>query len=84
MSYALVKIYSTVQYSTVQYTIQVQGKNWKTGFDPVGELAEYGFDQQRLIWYAFGLWGLICSFRTFRALALHRSGLREKSRERSK
>ena len=39
---------------------------WKTGFEKncffcVGELAEYGSDQQRLLWYVIRLWDMVCS-----------------------
>ena len=39
---------------------------WKTAFEKncffcVGELAEYGFDQQRLLWYVIHLWDMVCS-----------------------
>ena len=33
----------------------------KTCFFCVGEYAEYGFDQQRLIWYVFRLWDMVFS-----------------------
>ena len=39
--------------------------HWKTSFEKnffcVGEYAEYGFDQQRLIWYVFRLWDRVFS-----------------------
>ena len=34
-------------------------KNWV--FFCVGEYAEYGFDQQMLIWYIFRLWDMVFS-----------------------
>ena len=41
-------------------------KHWKTSFEKklffcVGEYAEYGFDQQRLIWYVCRLWDMVYS-----------------------
>ena len=33
----------------------------KTVFFCVGEYAEYGFDQQRLIWYVFRQWDMVFS-----------------------
>ena len=39
-------------------------KHWKTSFEKtfcVGEYAEYGFDQQRLIWYVFRLCDMVFS-----------------------
>ena len=38
----------------------------------MSEYAEYGFDQQRLIWYVFRLWDLLFSW-SFRALAHRQS-----------
>ena len=33
----------------------------KKPFFSVGEYAEYGFDQQRLMWYVFRLWDMVFS-----------------------
>ena len=33
----------------------------KKNFFCVGEYAEYGFDQQRLIWYVYRLWDMVFS-----------------------
>ena len=43
-------------------------KHWNTSFEKkmffcVGEYAEYGFDQQRLIWHVFRLWDMVFSWR---------------------
>ena len=43
-------------------------KHWKTSFEGncffcVGEYAEYGFDQQRLIFYVCRLWDMVFSWR---------------------
>ena len=47
---------------------------WKTSFEKncffwVDEYAEYGYDQQRLIWYGFRLWHMVFSPSEFRRRA---------------
>ena len=47
-------------------TVYFMYKHWKTSFEKncffcVGEYAEYGFDQQRLIWYVCRLWDMVFS-----------------------
>ena len=37
----------------------------------VGEYAEYGLDQQRLIWYVCRLWAMVFSFITLHYITLH-------------
>ena len=57
-----------VQLASIQVHSKVKFPISKTGrlvlkkmFFCVGEYTEYGFDQQKLIWYVFRLWGMVFS-----------------------
>ena len=64
------KVFSIfVQLASIQVHLKVKFPTSNTGrlvlkknlFFCVGEYTEYGFDQQRLIWYVFRLWGMVFS-----------------------